>query len=199
MFRESSVSTHDFGEFCNPSTRTHDFCEFCESSAYTHDFCRFCHPSARTHDFCECTTLVNSAIHQLVRMTFCESSTRTHDFFESLARTRDLIVPFTSCTIFALTKYTPLFLIKGSCVSPHFKAGCLYRCVSIPCSHRQLTLRVSFVTSTTWKSYYLGWLPVLNQICFFRNLGVFFRPHVEVELIRLISQAQILQTTWDRH
>ena len=33
----------------------------------------------------------------------------------------------------------------------------------------------------------------------FRDLGVFFRPHLGVELSRLIAQTKILQPTWDRH
>ena len=49
-------------------------------------------------------------------------------------------------------------------LSPNFRNGSLARCVSIPCSHKKLTLRIGFVTSTTWKSYLFRLLPIFSQI-----------------------------------
>ena len=122
---------------------------------------------------------MNFSIHQLVRMTFLSirqlvrmtfathqpvhmnssnPSTRTHDFSDPSARTHrscDLsrVMSSTAFTVCALTKYTPPFLISGSCPSPNLKKDFFAKCVSTPCSHSQLTLKIGFVTFTTWKSY----------------------------------------------
>ena len=57
--------------------------------------------------------------------------------------------------------------INGSCPVPNLKKDLFARCVSAPFSHKQLTLRTGFVTSTTWKSYRFVWPQIFNQICLF--------------------------------
>ena len=105
------------------------------------------HPSTRTHDF---------PFHP---------SARTHEFsFRPSARTHEFSTAFTVC---ALTKFTPSFLLNGSCPSPNLKKDFFARCVSTPCSHRQLTLRIGFGTFTTWKSYSFVRPQNFNQICRF--------------------------------
>ena len=78
---------------------------------------------------------MNSAIRQLVRMIF---------LIRRLVRIV-LVICFVSCPqlpspfVSALTKYTPLFLINGSCPSPNLKKDFFAKCVSTPCSHPQAT------------------------------------------------------------
>ena len=109
-------------------------------------------------------------VHQIVRMTFLtvRQLVRTNFAIRQLARTIFLIrqlvrivpvicpVSFVfsiAFTVSALTKYTPPLLINGSCPSPKLKKDFFAKCVSNPCSHKQRTLKISFVTFTTWKSY----------------------------------------------
>ena len=101
---------------------------------------------------------MNFAIRQLLRMIFTDPSARTHDFSDPSARAHrscnlSRVTSSTVFTVCAWTKYTPPLLINGSCPSPNFKKDFFAKCVSAPCSHRRLTLKIGFVTSTTWKSY----------------------------------------------
>ena len=104
---------------------------------------------------------MNFSIRQLVRINFLDPSARTHEFSDPSARTHEFSdrpstrthefsIAFTVC---GLTKYTPPLSINGSCPSQDLKNDFFARCVSTPCSHKQLTLRIGFVTFTTWKSY----------------------------------------------
>ena len=153
-------------KLCNPSTCTHEFC-------------------VRAHDFFVTLllapmTLVNSVNLQLVRrnsLDFCESPARTHDFCEFPARTHECCGS-PNDLICALQKYTPIFLIRGSLLSPYFKKGSLARCFSsvfalvtdnqdrlchLP-PHGSHTVSGGFRSSSSFDA------------C--RNLGVFFRPHL---------------------
>ena len=72
---------------------------------------------------------MNSAIRQLVYVTFAVHH-HTHDFSDPSARTHrscDLsrVMFSTAFTVSALTKYTPLFLISGSCPSPNIRISLL--------------------------------------------------------------------------
>ena len=91
---------------------------------------------------------MNSEIRQLVRMSF---------LIRQLVRIVPVIfsrvVSSTAFTVCALTKYTPPCLISGSCPLPNLKNNFFAECVSTPCSHSRFTLKIGFVTFTTWKSY----------------------------------------------
>ena len=110
--------------------------EFCNTSACTHEFFD---PSARTHGFVN----PSSCTHD-----FSDPSARSHRSCDS-----SRVVFSTAFTVCASTKYTPLFLINGSCPSPNLKKEFFAKCVSTPCSRKQVTLKIGFVTFTTWKSY----------------------------------------------
>ena len=151
-----------------PSPRAHEFSE--NPSAHTHQFSSSVHPSPRTHEFSEnpsdrthqFSVHPSGCIHEFSKnpsprrhqFSSVHPSGCTHEFSEnpsdgthqfssvhSSARTH----AFTVC---ALTKYTPPFVINGSCPLPNLKKDFIAWCVSTPFSHKQLTLRIGFVTST---------------------------------------------------
>ena len=129
----SSTRTHDFS--VHLSTRTHDFSD--RPSARTHDLSY--RASARTHkSFNPSTCIHYFLIRQLVRIVPV-----------ILSR----VVFSTAFTVCAWTKYTPPLLINGSCPSPKLKMHFIAKCVPTPCSHKQLTLKIGFVTFAIWKSY----------------------------------------------
>ena len=80
-------------------------------------------------------------------ISLSNSSECTHDFSVHPSARKHA---FTVCV---LTKYTSPFLISGSCPSPNLNKDSFARYASTPFSHKQLTHRIGFVTSTTWKSY----------------------------------------------
>ena len=70
------------------------------------------------------------------------------------------------CTTCALTKYTPLFLMNGPCLSPHFKKVCLARCVSSPFL-AQVTDTQDLFCHLQHMEYRLRRFTMFNQICRF--------------------------------
>ena len=91
-------------------------------------------------------------IRQLVRISFSENpSACTHKFFRESVQL--VHISFSLCIhqlvhmrspSETFSKYTPPFLINGSCLSPNLKKDSFARCVSTPFSHKQLTLRIGF-------------------------------------------------------
>ena len=149
------------------SAGTHDFCV---SPARTHDFCE---SPARTHDFCE-----SSARTRMIFLQLCEyparthdscdfraSPARTHECCESPARTRD-----------ALTTYTPRSVFQFRFRSSNRHSG-----AALPPPPRgNRTVSGGFRSSARFDA--------------FRNLGVFFRPRLAVELIRLVPEESTIIT-----
>ena len=118
----------------------------CESPARTLFFDEFCESSARTHDFGE----------------LCESSARTHELCEICVNL--LLVRMNFVKDLRLDEVHTIFLDQVFRLSPYFRKSSLARCVSVPFSHKEVTLRIGCVTTTTRKYCCLRWFPICSQI-----------------------------------